>query len=471
MSRKVANDLRRGGLRAVEPRKRWRVQPAILALEERRLLSTFTVTSAADTASAASPDVNTLRWAVEQADAATTSSSIEFELGTSPATVTLLQGELTLSNAAHAITMYDGPGEGAVTVSGNSASQVFKVNARVTASLSGITITGGSNYYGSGGGLVNYGTTTLTDCIITGNSAASGAGLFNNNGAVTLNSCTVSGNDASFIGGGVYSYGFGATMVLTNCTVSGNTGSFLAGGVTNIFGTATLTNCTVSGNSTGYNGGGLYSYYGQNSLTNTIVAGNSSDSGPSDIGGYSSVSGSYNLIGIGGSGGLTNGNNNNLVGVADPGLAPLGDYGGPTETMALLPGSPAIDAGTSGPGISATDQRGARACRTDRHRRRREPGIHAHRCRRQHPPDGGNRYRVRQSTRRRGDSQQSTRTRRWRRRHFHRDSRGQRCLGVSVGLIGRDHRRPGCRHRRRPTTSMAIIPSTHCCRAYRQRSI
>jgi hypothetical protein len=46
------------------------------------------------------------------------------------------------------------------------------------------------------------------------------------------------------------------------------------------------------------------------------------------------------------------------VGVANPGLAPLGDYGGPTQTIALLPGSPAIDAGTSGPGIPATDQRG-----------------------------------------------------------------------------------------------------------------
>ena len=42
-----------------------------------------------------------------------------------------------------------------------------------------------------------------------------------------------------------------------------------------------------------------------------------------------------------------NGVNGNQVGVANPGLAPLGNYGGPTRTIALLPGSPAIDAGSN----------------------------------------------------------------------------------------------------------------------------
>jgi hypothetical protein len=64
-----------------------------------------------------------------------------------------------------------------------------------------------------------------------------------------------------------------------------------------------------------------------------------------------------NLIGTGGAGGLINGTNGNLVGVADPGLATLADYGGPTQTIALLPGSPAIDDG-SATWVPATDQRG-----------------------------------------------------------------------------------------------------------------
>jgi hypothetical protein len=72
------------------------------------------------------------------------------------------------------------------------------------------------------------------------------------------------------------------------------------------------------------------------------------------------VSGSNNLIGTDGSGGLVNGSSGNIVltSLANLGLAPLGNYGGPTQTMALLPGSAAIDAGTSGTGIPTTDQRG-----------------------------------------------------------------------------------------------------------------
>ena len=71
-------------------------------------------------------------------------------------------------------------------------------------------------------------------------------------------------------------------------------------------------------------------------------------------------SSAYNLIGTGGSGGLTN-TNGNQVGASNPGLAPLANYGGATQTFALLPGSPAIDAGAvsiSGVTIPATDQRG-----------------------------------------------------------------------------------------------------------------
>jgi hypothetical protein len=95
-----------------QQKQRWRMRPTVLALEERTMLSTFTVTSVADSAPAGSPDPNTLRWAVEQANAATSASTIEIELGTSPATITLLQGQLELDNASYATTIYDGPGEG-----------------------------------------------------------------------------------------------------------------------------------------------------------------------------------------------------------------------------------------------------------------------------------------------------------------------------------------------------------------------
>ena len=113
------------------------------------------------------------------------------------------------------------------------------------------------------------------------------------------------------------------------------------GGLYNGSGDATVVNCTFSGNTASTGGGGLYIAGGTATLANTIVAGNNND-----ISG--TVSGSYNLIGTGGSGGLVNGTNGNQVGVANPGLGPLQDNGGPTWTMALLPGSPAIDAGDRG---------------------------------------------------------------------------------------------------------------------------
>ena len=78
-----------------------------------------------------------------------------------------------------------------------------------------------------------------------------------------------------------------------------------------------------------------------------------------------SSSSAFNLIGTGGSGGLTNGTNHNQVGVANPGLGPLADNGGPTQTIKLLPGSPAINKGSNALAVDpltgqplATDQRG-----------------------------------------------------------------------------------------------------------------
>ncbi len=97
-------------------------------------------------------------------------------------------------------------------------------------------------------------------------------------------------------------------------------------------------------------------------MTDTIVAGNTGPVGPDDISGSaaSQVTGSYNLIGTGGSGGISDGSDGNVVltSLAGLGLAALGAYGGPTETMALLPGSAAIGAGEAS-SIITTDQRGA----------------------------------------------------------------------------------------------------------------
>ncbi len=209
--------------------------------------------------------------------------------------------------------------------------------------------------------LCSCGTTTLTDCTISGNSCgAAGGGVSIYGISAILTDCTVSGNTAAK-GGGLYNAG---TARLDDCTVSGNTAA-KGGGLENT-GTATLTGCTVSGNTA--HGGGLEVDKGAATLNDTIVAGNSDSHGASDVAGaaVAGVTGANDLIGSGGSGGIAGGSDGDIVltSLAGLGLAPLANNGGPTQTMALLPGSPAINAGRNALDVDAngnflaTDQRG-----------------------------------------------------------------------------------------------------------------
>ena len=161
---------------------------------------------------------------------------------------------------------------------------------------------------------------------------------------------------------------------MTNCTISGNTSQDVGGGIYN-HGPLTLTNCTISGNTSQDVGGGIYSdtelMPNGNpepvTLNNTIVAGDCATS-DNDIYGYLQSTSEYNLIGDG-SGVSPPIASSNLIGTTahplNPLLGPLANNGGPTQTMALLPGSPAIDAGSNALAVDAssnpltTDQRGA----------------------------------------------------------------------------------------------------------------
>jgi hypothetical protein len=203
----------------------------------------------------------------------------------------------------------------------------------------------------NGGGIANYGGITVSDSTLAGNSAQGYGGGIYNQGTLTLTNSTLSDNAAVAWfgqGGGIYNLG---TLTLTNSTLSGNTAQFDGGGIFDR-GTLLLTNTTLSGNTAGYAGGVDNYGSGVTTLQNSIVGGNtllSDGTTPSDLGGANvAASSSHNLIGPGGSGGLANGVNGNII-VADPAdlkLGPLADNGGPTETIALLPGSPAIDAGS-----------------------------------------------------------------------------------------------------------------------------
>jgi Dockerin type I domain len=155
------------------------------------------------------------------------------------------------------------------------------------------------------------------------------------------------------------------------------------GGIWNS-GTLTTVNTTIAYNVAGGGaGGGLDVFGGTATLNNTILALNTDGLGssatPDDIslqgsGGTVSTGSAYNLIGTGGSGGLINGTKGNHVGVTNPGLAPvLAGHGGPTQTIALLQGSPAIDAGSNELAVDAqghpltTDQRGSGFLRVVNH--------------------------------------------------------------------------------------------------------
>jgi hypothetical protein len=87
---------------------------------------------------------------------------------------------------------------------------------QVSATISGVTISGGAGT--GGGGIFNYGTLTLNQSTVSGNNASQGGGI-SNGGTLTLNESTVSGNSASWQGGGIFNYGL---LTLNDSTVSGN---------------------------------------------------------------------------------------------------------------------------------------------------------------------------------------------------------------------------------------------------------
>jgi hypothetical protein len=160
-------------------------------------------------------------------------------------------------------------------------------------------------------------------------------------------------------------------LTVTNCTFSDNDASGLhGGGIWNLRGTLTVTNSTFSENHAGgaedppNSGGGGIGNDGTLTVTNTIVANNTGGDCVNFSEGAAVTDGGHNLIEDAENAcGLTNGVNGNLIGV-DPMLDPAGlaDNGGPTQTIALLPDSPAIDDGDpevcANPPVNSLDQRG-----------------------------------------------------------------------------------------------------------------
>jgi hypothetical protein len=296
-------------------------------------------------------------------------------------TILLTSGELQIT---HAVTI-NGPGAASLAVDGNGTFRVFD-NLTSGVSISDLSITNGSAPGDNGGGVFHEGgnsaTLRLSDCILSGSAADFGGGIFNLNGAVTLNNCTISGNVAAFSGGGITNSasdaaasltitnstisdnsatandGGGilngaagtvaslASLIVSNSTLSGNSATGFGGAVANVSDSpnaarATITNSTISDNSATASGGGIYNQGTADfQIGNTIL--NAGSSGANIFNGGRATSLGYNLSSDDGAGVLTG--PGDLINT-DPLLGPLQDNGGPTFTHALLPGSPAIDAG------------------------------------------------------------------------------------------------------------------------------
>jgi hypothetical protein len=266
---------------------------------------------------------------------------------------------------------------------------VLQVNSGVTATLTGVTVSGGRTIMG-GAGILSSGNLTILDSTITDNintatgpgPASPGAGI-SSSGTLTIRRSTISDNHGKNTGGGI-SHSGGAleitdsaiinntlvptpptpviqggglvasstsSILIKNSTFSGNnvTGNATRVGGGMVLGSAaTLINVTISDNAADLGGGiRVNAPAGSVVMHNTIVAGNfnSARTAASDIFGNNlAATSSYNLVGTGGSGGLDPDLQNQLN-VLNPGLAPLGDYGGPTKTHALLSFSTAIDRG------------------------------------------------------------------------------------------------------------------------------
>jgi len=223
-------------------------------------------------------------------------------------------------------------------------------------------------------------TIRLSDLVITGGESDTGAGFFGSRIFLTIERTTIWGNIAAFIGGGIQLEV--SDLTLTDSTVSANSVPQGFGAGISILCPinspcqTVIRNSTISENSSAFSGGAILNNGATLTVVDSTIVGNTASSGTvlyTDIQSpavqfqRSLVSGDcvwLNVFSSGSAGGNLESPGNTCrldqvsdqVSVADPGIGPLANNGGPTFTHALLPGSPAID--TAGGGCGPLDQRG-----------------------------------------------------------------------------------------------------------------
>jgi hypothetical protein len=191
------------------------------SLEDRRLLSTFSVLNL----NGSGP--GSLREAIVSANAATGADLIRFAPAARDGTIALAGGQLSITDELS----IDGPGAGRLAVSGNDASRVFQIGSGVAASIDDLTITHG-RAVGQGGGILNAGTLTLSHAIVSDNQVvglpsasvvvdAFGGGIFNS-GTLTVGHSSFVHNQAT---GGDGATGTTGSSALGGAIMSNGTAS------------------------------------------------------------------------------------------------------------------------------------------------------------------------------------------------------------------------------------------------------
>jgi hypothetical protein len=250
-------------------RRRVAARPRLEILEGRRVPSTLTVTSNLDDDGFVSPGDGTLRGEIA---AAQSGDTIVFAPALNGKIITLGNGYSHDQLDINENLTIQGPGAGLLTVYGNSMSRVFQVDVGANVAISGLGIAGGdgvASYYGgpsgyptpaaydgSGGGILNLGTLTLSGCTVdndhtnlysgygVGDHSLSGGGI-SNFGTLTLSGCTVTANSSYSWGGGIYNDGM---MTLSGSAVSYNSAAVGGAIFNDKQGTLTILSSVVKSN-------------------------------------------------------------------------------------------------------------------------------------------------------------------------------------------------------------------------------
>ncbi len=284
--------------------------------------------------------------------------------------ISLTSGEIEIVN--NGSLEIRGPGSQLLIISGGNSSRIFHSN-KANVTIKDLTLANGNGvgkdsavFAPKGGAIYAYqGSLTVDGLQIVSNRLGSGdigmgGGIFFDNVTNSFVKNSTFYNNRASNAGGVYTQY--SVLTVSNSTFADNVVTRAGGGIYSV-GTTTLKNVTISGNvstSATPEGAGISVWGGSLFLGNSIVAGNIGPEITFNTGEVSSLG--NNLVGdsLGDSSDTKNAVtfvSNDLLNIP-PKLAPLSRYGGLTPTMALMPGSPAINAGNSA-NVGSFDQRGS----------------------------------------------------------------------------------------------------------------